>query len=103
MSRWSSQSRGTEPTRWPKRSRRPRPPRSCPWPRRSKPLRRKRKSWRRRTAVNDDYERIARETAEAMETVAQAAAHLAQQEVTWKSEDRRITVRVTAGGTLKGL
>lgn len=48
-------------------------------------------------AVNDDYDRIARETAAAMEEVAQAAAHLAQLEVTWKSDDGRITVRATSG------
>jgi DNA-binding protein YbaB len=53
--------------------------------------------------MNDDYEKIARDTAQAMETVAQAAAHLAQQEMTWKSEDRRIVVRVTGGGTVNGI
>jgi len=53
--------------------------------------------------MDDDWEKIARETAQAMEQVAQAATHLAQQEVTWRSEDRRITVRVTAGGTITGL
>lgn len=53
-------------------------------------------------AVNDDYDRIARETSAAMEEVAQAAAHLAQQEVTWKSADGRITVRANSG-TITGL
>jgi len=52
--------------------------------------------------VDDDYARIAEETAAAMEMVAQAAAHLAQQEVTWKSADGRITVRATSG-TINGL
>ena len=53
-------------------------------------------------AVNDDYERIARDTSAAMEMVAQSAAHLAQQEITWKSADGRITVRATSG-TITGL
>ncbi|HZM84579.1 MAG TPA: YbaB/EbfC family nucleoid-associated protein [Candidatus Limnocylindrales bacterium] len=53
--------------------------------------------------MDNDWERIARETAQAMEQVAQAAMHLAQQEVTWRSEDRRITVHATAGGTITGL
>jgi DNA-binding protein YbaB len=53
-------------------------------------------------AVNDDYDRIAQETAAAMEWVAEAAANLAQQEITWKSADGRITVRATSG-TITGL
>lgn len=53
--------------------------------------------------MNEDWERIARETTEAMQAVAQSAANLAQQEVTWKSADRRITVRLTAGGTINGI
>jgi DNA-binding protein YbaB len=50
-----------------------------------------------------EWERIARETAEAMEQVAQSAQHLAQQEVTWKSDDGRITIRLTAGGAINAL
>lgn len=52
--------------------------------------------------MDDDYDRIAAETAAALELVARAAAHLAQQEVTWKSADGRITVRATPG-TITGL
>ena len=50
-----------------------------------------------------EWERISRETAEAMEQVSQSAQRLAQQEVTWKSEDGRITVRLTAGGAINTL
>ncbi|HEX6683112.1 MAG TPA: YbaB/EbfC family nucleoid-associated protein [Candidatus Limnocylindrales bacterium] len=50
-----------------------------------------------------DYERIARETAAALEQVGQHAASLAAQEVSWRGADGQIIVRANAGGTITAL
>jgi DNA-binding protein YbaB len=51
--------------------------------------------------VNDgEYERMSADTSVALQQVAEQAARLAEQEVTWQSGDGQITVRATGGGTI---